>query len=215
MSLYGAYDINCNAVSVNGTPELDFKYVNVVLGPVMELFVLSPHILYVDACYTFDKVWIALCVFRDMNAKVQTLGFSIFESESNFSWEGLFGSLKRGGLENISDLVFICDHGKSIAPSIRKTFENAEITLCTVHTERIITDTWEKEYGRVLLSDETAITTLNYIIACFNKARVAITANEWRQLMDEIKSLELAYREEQSIVVEEIQDDSKGIYQYG
>ena len=209
MSEYGDYAIHCNAVCIDGVPSLIVKYVSVVIGPIMELFLNSPHILYLDACHTTDGTKCALCVFRDMNGKVQPLAFSIFDTESAFSWEGFLECLKKGGLEGQSNLVFVCDHAPAISKAIRIHFEDAEIVLCSAHTERIITNTWEKEYGRITETNEGALCQLNCVISSFNKAMFALTKEEWRENMDAIKEAEKNYRELRNLECEDEEDEDE------
>ena len=209
MSKYGDYAIHCNAVCIDGVPSLIVKYVSVVIGPIMELFLNSPHILYLDACHTTDGTKCALCVFRDMNGRVQPLAFGVFDTESGFSWEGFLDCLKKGGLEGQSNLVFVCDHASAISKAIRTHFEDAEIVLCSAHTERIITNTWEKEYGRITERSEGELCQLDHVISFFNKAMFALTKKEWRENMDEIKKMETEFRKSRNLDGEEEEEEEE------
>lgn len=212
MSNYGEYELFGNAVSVDGDFGVNTKCITVVIGSIVELFLENPHIIYLDACHNSDGTKCALCVFRDMNGHVQPMAFSLFDQESLITWNCVLGCLQHAGINTVKDLVFICDHCESITKAIESYFPNAEIGYCSVHTERNITTKWQSVYGNLLRKDELHVNTFNNIIKYYNKARVAVNYEEWRGYMDNIKDIELQFRNHMGIMNKEKDDgNEKGI----
>lgn len=81
---------------------------------------------------------VALVITSDGHREI--VGFDVFDTEDNYSWNTFFKDLKSRGLENIH--MVISDAHKSILRAITKTYPEAAWQRCQVHFMRnIINDT--------------------------------------------------------------------------
>jgi len=79
---------------------------------------------------------VALAIKTDGSREV--IGFDIFDTEDNYSWQTFFKDLKARGLEDVH--LVISDSHKSILHAIAKTYPNAAWQRCQVHFMRNILD---------------------------------------------------------------------------
>lgn len=68
----------------------------------------------------------------------EIIGFDVFDSEDNYSWQTFFKGLKARGLEGVN--MVISDAHKSILRAIAKTYPDAAWQRCQVHFMRNILD---------------------------------------------------------------------------
>lgn len=72
----------------------------------------------------------------------EVLGFSLADSESEFSWDSLFKSLKYRGLNNV-DLI-VSDNHTGLVKAVRKNFQGAVWQRCQTHFSHNILDVTPK-----------------------------------------------------------------------
>ena len=148
--------------------------ITIIPSFLVNLFLKSAHILFVDACFCSDGSRILLAVFRSFDGHIQPIGFSICQSESYFTWNNFLNGLKQAGVE-CTDLVIMSDQCDSIKNAVKVNFPDADHSFCTIHFVRNIQKQWQERYGALSELNGEKVVIFNEIIAAYNRARKAIT----------------------------------------
>ena len=164
--------------------------IRVIPSFLVNLFLNSAHILFVDACFCSDGSRILLAVFRSFDGHIQPIGFSICQSESYISWNEFMNGLKQAGVE-CEDLVIMSDQSDSIKKAVKNIFPDAEHSFCTIHFVRNIQKQWQERYGALSELNGERVVIFNDIIAAYNRARKALTEGEYKTNIEKIRELEL------------------------
>jgi len=96
----------------------------------------------------------ALMVALAFNAEgiMEVIGFDIYDSESNISWESFVKTLKDRGLRNVD--YFISDNSSSIKRALRSQYGRYKWQHCQAHLTREILDEVKNKEERKALNSE-------------------------------------------------------------
>lgn len=92
---------------------------------------------------------VALAITSDGCREI--VGFDVFDTEDNYSWQTFFKDLKTRGLSNVH--LVISDAHKSILRAIAKTYPEAAWQRCQVHFMRNILDETPSRFKEGLKTD--------------------------------------------------------------
>lgn len=85
---------------------------------------------------------VALAVKHDGTREV--IGFDVYDTEDNYSWEHFFDSLRKRGLDTVQ--MVTSDAHRSIRTAIAKVYPDAAWQRCQVHLQRNILDAVPPRY---------------------------------------------------------------------
>lgn len=185
-----------------------------VLKNVVDQWVATTHILFVDACHTSDGWMIYIACFVDPNHHVQPIGFRLCEAEDEKNWLYFLHALKRAGVnDGIEDLVIMSDRSPAIIRAVDLVFPRCEHAHCIVHFERNLQLEWDKVYHG--FNKDYGIEMFNIIVNLFRDATIAVSQQECDEYLQKIKQAELVFRRTVKVPDPRDRNESKNpIYDY-
>lgn len=169
--------------------------IGAVLSSAVNLFMKSPHILFIDAGFSSDKWVIMLACFMDGNHHIQPVGFELCSGESGSNWCLFLNMLKEAGIteEGVPDLVIVSDQGKGLLAAVHDVFPFCEHVPCVTHLERHFQDRWGKAHGVMYEDNTEVINIFNRMVEYYRRACLAVTGEECGAWMLKARSLEIDY----------------------
>ena len=165
------------------------KGISVAPRNLVDLFLQSSHMLYLDGCFCYDQTRILIALFRSFDGRIQPIAFSVCLAEDDACWISFLSSLSSAGLV-CDDLVVMSDQNASIIKAVEMVFPNAEHSFCTLHIERHIQQKWQEKYGALKSSNKAQVERFNEIIAAYNRSRKALSEEEYKVNKEKVIELE-------------------------
>lgn len=139
---------------------------------------LDAPFLMVDATYfkaredhrVVSKAFMVALAVRSDGVR-EVVGFNVYDTEDNYSWQSFLQSLKDRGLDSVQ--MVISDSHKSIRRAVAKVYPDAAWQRCQVHFMRNILDEMPPKYKEGIKTELHDMFT-------------AVTVEEARRIKDEI-----------------------------